>query len=145
VLTRAFYAKHDTRTPMYVSMAMVLLNIGLNVVLIWPFREAGLAWATSITATVQCGVLMVLLRHRIGGRLPVDGDVVQGAARIALATAVMAAAVFAALWLLGPRTTWWTQLLGVAVGAGAGGAVFAAAARVLRIEEFGWLLSLRRR
>ena len=145
VLTRAFYAKHDTRTPMYVSMAMVLLNLVLNVVLIWYFREAGLAWATSITATVQCGILMLLLRRRIGGRLPIDRAVVRGAARITIATALMAAAVVAALWLLGPRTTWWTQLLGVAVGAGVGGAVFAAAARLLRAEEFGWLLSLRRR
>lgn len=145
VLTRAFYAKHDTRTPMYVSMVMVVLNLGLNVVLIWKFREAGLAWATSITAIIQCGVLLVLVRRRIGGRNPVDLSVMTGAIRVTLAAGLMAAAVIAALWILGTRNTWWTQLLGVGVGAGVGASTFLVAAKVLRVEELGWLLSLRRR
>lgn len=145
VLTRTFYAKHDTRTPMYVSMAMVVLNLSLNVLLIWKFREAGLAWATSATAMVQCCVLLFLARRYVGTERLIDAAVLHSAVRIAIASAVMAAAVVAALWLLGPRETWWMQLLGVGVGASVGGAAFAIAAKLLRIEEFTWLLSLGKR
>ncbi len=145
VLTRAFYARHDTRTPMFVSIAMVALNLGLNLALIWPLREAGLAWATSLTAIVQCVILLALIRRHLAGRSPIDAACIRGASRIALATIVMGAAVAASLWLIGPRNTWWTQCLGVAVGSAVGGASFLAASRVLGVEEMTWLLSLRRR
>src|SRR5262249_20572138 len=65
VFTRAFYALGDTATPMRVSIWMVFLNLALNVVLIWFFREAGLAWSTTIAASVQSGVLLLLLRRRV--------------------------------------------------------------------------------
>jgi putative peptidoglycan lipid II flippase len=63
VLTRAFYAQGDTRTPMKIAVAMVGLNLVLNLTLIWWLREAGLAWSTSISATVQCAVLVVAARR----------------------------------------------------------------------------------
>lgn len=145
VLTRTFYAKGDTRTPMFVSMAMVGLNLALNIALIWRFREAGLAWATSTSAMIQCVALLVLVRRHLGGANPVDLAAINGAFRVVLATAIMAAAVFAIQWLLGPRTTWWMQLTGVLAASGTGGVTFLVTARLLRIEELSWLLSLGRR
>ncbi len=145
VLTRAFYAKGDTRTPMTVSIVMVALNLALNLTLIWRFREAGLAWSTSITATIQCLVLFVLLGRRPDAPPTLDRPLLLGAVRITVATAIMAACVAAALWVIGPRQTWWAQFAGVTAGAGVGGASFAAAAWLLRVEELRWLLSLRRR
>jgi len=145
VLTRTFYAKGDTRTPMLVSMAIVALNVALNLSLIWKLREAGLAWATSISAVVQCAVLFVLVRRHTGGRSPLDAAAIRSAIRIAVATAIMAAAVIAALWLLGPQMTWWGQAARVAAGTGTGGAAFVLAAKLLRIEELNWLLAMGRR
>lgn len=51
--TRAFYAQNDTRTPMRIALVMVVINLTLNLALIWRFREAGLAWATAICAMLQ--------------------------------------------------------------------------------------------
>jgi peptidoglycan biosynthesis protein MviN/MurJ (putative lipid II flippase) len=125
---------------MRISIAMVLLNLALNLLLIWNLREAGLAWATSITAIIQCGILFLMVRRHISLGHPLDTTVLRAALRVVLASALMAVAVLAALWLLGPRTTWWTQLAGVAVGSATGGAVFLIAARVLGVQELGWLI-----
>jgi putative peptidoglycan lipid II flippase len=143
VLTRAFYAKGDTRTPMRVSIAMVALNLALNVTLIWPLREAGLALATTMTATLQCLVLARLARRLTGGQVVTDSGVIVTGARIVLAAAVMCAAVLAAQWAMGERDSWAWQLLRVVCAAGAGGAVFFGAAAALRIRELGWLLGTR--
>lgn len=144
VLTRAFYAKGDTRTPMIVSIAMVVLNLALNVTLIWPLREAGLALATTISATVQCGVLLWLSRRLTSGRAAIDSGAMAGAARIALAAAIMCGAVLAVQWALGTRDSWWWQLLRVSAAAAAGGGVFLGAAAALRVRELAWLLPTRR-
>ncbi len=144
VLTRAFYAHGDTRTPMLVSIAMVGLNLVLNVTLIWPLREAGLALATTITATLQCLVLARLARRLTGGRAVADAAVLDAGGRVALAAAVMCTAVLATQWALGQRDSWWWQLLRVGCAAGAGGAVFFAAAGAIRVRELGWLLGSRR-
>lgn len=66
VLTRAYYACDDMRTPMRIGIAIVICNALLNVALIWPFAEAGLAIATSITAWAQVIALALLSKRRIG-------------------------------------------------------------------------------
>lgn len=72
VFTRAFYARQDTRTPMLVSIAVMLLNIALNFTLIWipGVRESGLAWATAISAVLQSFVLWFLCERLLRTTLP---------------------------------------------------------------------------
>lgn len=65
VLTRAYYASDDMQTPMRIGIAIVVGNIGLNVLLIWPLGEAGLAVATSVTAWAQTAALLLFARSRI--------------------------------------------------------------------------------
>ncbi len=64
VLVRAFYAVGDFRTPARLAVWMVGLNLALNLTLIWPLAEAGLAVSTSVTAAVQVMVLMLVLSRR---------------------------------------------------------------------------------
>jgi putative peptidoglycan lipid II flippase len=137
VLARAYYARGDSLTPLRVAMAMVALNLALNVTLIWtPLREAGLAWSTATCAVIQMTLLLTLLRRRIG-RL-VDPAVVGSWARTAAMTAVMAACVAIVLWLLGPGATWGGQVVALVAGTGTGVAVFVGAARALRMPELRW-------
>jgi len=64
VLTRAFYALGDTRTPAIVSLLTLAMNLVLNLSLIWMIREAGLAWATALAATAQALILIWLLARK---------------------------------------------------------------------------------
>jgi putative peptidoglycan lipid II flippase len=62
-----FYALHESRKPVMVSAASVLLNAALNVALVHRFGYLGLAVGTSITAILNSSVLLELLRRRLGG------------------------------------------------------------------------------
>ncbi len=66
VLVRAFYALKDTRTPVKVACGMVAVNLALNLTLVWPLAESGLALSTALTAMVQVGLLVYLLKRRVG-------------------------------------------------------------------------------
>src|SRR5438876_2133368 len=88
VLAPAFYALDDARTPMRVSVLSMVTNYALNWLFVrrLGFGHVGLALATSAVALGNFGILLVVLRRRVGGfgRAAAIG-------RIALATAVMAA------------------------------------------------------
>jgi len=64
VVVRGFYALKDSRTPVKVAACTVGLNLVLNLTLIWPLAEAGLAVATSISAIVQVLVLVWIFSRR---------------------------------------------------------------------------------
>ena len=90
ILTRAFNACQDTRTPMLNAVGTVVVNIVLNVLLVRVMGVGGLALATSISATAGVVSLMLLLRRRLGrmrGRRTVEELL-----KIAIATALAALA-----------------------------------------------------
>lgn len=66
ILQRGFYAAGDRLTPMYVGLAAMILNIVLNLTLIWPLGGRGLALSTSLVAALQCVSTCLLLQRRIG-------------------------------------------------------------------------------
>lgn len=142
VFTRALFAKGDTRTPMRLAIVMVGFNLCLNMALIWPLREAGLAWATSTAAVVQCGVLAVVCRRLIGEPL-LDREGWLGVARVAAAAGVMSAAVLGVLRVAPAADGWSGHLVRLAAACLTGGAGYAAAAGLLRCRELGWLLKRR--
>lgn len=143
VFTRAFYAKKDTVTPMRVAIAMVLLNVVLNVVLIWSVREAGLAWATSLSAMVQCVVLGVLVRETacgdgLGGIIDRDGAA--AILKLILASVVMGACVLGVQQLMPTPNSWLAQAIRLGVCVLVGGAAYLGAAMLLKCKEPGWLM-----
>ncbi|MBU6413564.1 MAG: murein biosynthesis integral membrane protein MurJ [Planctomycetes bacterium] len=152
VLTRAFYAKGDTTTPMKISMLMVALNLVLNLILIWPLREAGLAWATGLSAMIQTFVLAIYVRRKLGVT-PIDSATLRGMGMVVVATLMMALCVYGTivftprvltslqLTFIDPAThTWRSNLVYLIVATFTGMASFAAASVVLRLPEFRWLL-----
>lgn len=60
ILTPAFTARHDMRTPVKFGLYALIINIVLSIMLMFPLGHAGLALATSISALFN-GVL--LLQH----------------------------------------------------------------------------------
>ncbi len=87
VLTRAFYAMEDMTTPLRVAMAMVGANVALNLVLVWPMKESGLALASTLSSAGNVAILMFLLRRRLGG---LDIKRVTASAAKSLVAAVLA-------------------------------------------------------
>ncbi len=145
VFVPAFYAMQDTRTPVRIGLICVLLNFILNVtfILIWPLRwkHAGLACATVISEGINGVTLAVCLQRRLGG---LDWRAVGGSmARSLLAAALMGLAVAAlhgvfARFLAGvalPAKI--TQIIAVFASIGLGGAIYLAAAAILRCPELG--------
>jgi len=67
ILVRSFYALHDTRTAVEVSILQFLFVIGLSILLLDPMGSNGLALATALGSTGEAVVLLLLLRPRVGG------------------------------------------------------------------------------
>ncbi len=66
ILAACFYSLKDTLTPSKVAGFALLINITLNLILMWPLKMAGLALATAISVTVNFILLLFFLRKRIG-------------------------------------------------------------------------------
>ncbi len=64
VVTRAFYAEEEVKTPVRVGAACVVLNLLLNLLLVGPMGAAGLALATSVSQTTNLILQVWLYRKR---------------------------------------------------------------------------------
>ncbi len=53
VLSTAYYARQDTKTPVKVAVICALINIGLSLILIKPFGVAGIAFSTGMVGWIQ--------------------------------------------------------------------------------------------
>jgi putative peptidoglycan lipid II flippase len=140
VLTRAFYAKGDTRTPVVVSVAMVALNLVLNLTLIWKLGEAGMAWATSITAVLQCLILTRLSRTLVTGKALFDRETMRAIAQTLSLSALMVVLVVLTVWLMPDASTWGARLGSLIAASVVGGVSYLALSRAVRSTELRWLL-----
>lgn len=142
IASPTFYSLGDSRTPVTVGVVSVLANIAINVSLVRVMGYRGLALGTALAAMFNAGALLWLLRGRLGG---LDGRRIAVAfAKVLAASVVMGAVSYgASTWL---AATWpggglaqKTARVFAAIGLGMG--ALAAAARLLRIEEFEEALS----
>ncbi len=154
VLNRVCFAMGNARLPMRVAGLAVVVNIGLDLALVGPFGEAGLAAATTLTAGVHAVILHVLLRGRlrIGPARPLLGSlkgllaatlvmfVVLSAVRLLLIPTFMEGEL--GLFLDASRVE---RLMVIAVEVAAGALAFALAARALCRDDWRLLLTCRRR
>jgi len=146
VLTPGFYARSDTRTPVRIAVASMLVNLAGNVTLIWSLGFVGIALSTAAAAWVNAGVLYWTLRRR--GHFALDARLRRNAWRLVVASAVMAVALLAANWLVAPYMSAGLIARAVALAAliSAGGTAYGGAAYALRAFSLADLKGqLRRR
>ncbi len=141
IIARAFYALHDTFTPVWAGGLAMALNVALSLTLpgvfglaSWP-PHAGLALANSVATLLELVALLLLIRRRLGhtgdqhrleDRRTLTAFVKSGLAALAMGTALIGWQVAlpdASALVLGGG--------GVVLGA----AVYAVAALLLRVEE----------
>jgi putative peptidoglycan lipid II flippase len=97
-LTPAFYAREDTATPVKISVACMVANLVLNILLMGPLLHVGIALATSLSAWLNVFLLARTLMRR--GDLALDARLKSRVPRQAGAALVMAAALVLLLpWL----------------------------------------------
>ncbi|MCP4180872.1 MAG: murein biosynthesis integral membrane protein MurJ [bacterium] len=68
IIVSAYYSRKEMKTPVKVALFCVLLNFVLNLILMYPLRQGGIALATVISSFVNCFILLFLLRKL--GRKP---------------------------------------------------------------------------
>ena len=144
IVVRAFYAMHDTWTPVVVGIGAMLLNIGLSFWWVQGLGHGGLALANSMATTIEMVFLLWLLRRHIG-ELPY-GPLGVAIGRQLIGAGVMAAAIGG--WLhwypVAPgagKAIWVSTLGGLLIAA----AVYLGMAFLLRSEELRPLVAMARR
>lgn len=132
VLTPAFFAREDTRTPMIWAGVSAVINITLGFTLFHTVGFEGLALATSVAAWVNViGLAVLLTRSR---HLVTDTRLRKRLPRIALAAVIMGVAlVYVSAYVpdLG-EAGFLVDILALGALTGVGGLVFGLAAAVLR-------------
>jgi len=90
IAARSFYAQHDTRTPLYISLFTISLNIALAIyfTVVLNMSVYGLAWAQSIVAAVEVAILFFVMSLRIPNLFTLD--FLHALGRMASATGLMA-------------------------------------------------------
>lgn len=73
IASRAFYAQQDTKTPFYISIFAIGLNIVMAIVFTMKLHWGiyGLAWAQAITSGIEVLILFVIIAQRIPGMFDV--------------------------------------------------------------------------
>ncbi len=140
LLSRAYYALGDFRTPVRLSVISLVLNLALNVLFVVAFDmdTGGLALATAVASWL--GVAMMLpglmrrLREGAGGTVPGLPDFGARLAKMAGAAALCGLGAWTSWWALGsPNTSW--LVLAVAIGCGI--TLYIIAAQLLGLPEWG--------
>lgn len=101
VLAPGFFARQDMKTPVRIAVTCMVVNMGFNLILIWPLAHVGLALATSLSALLNAGLLWWGLRK--AGIFQAQPGWTAFALRLVSACAAMAAVV---LWLVPGIEQW---------------------------------------
>src|SRR5437870_1482742 len=143
IASPTFYALGDSRTPVQISIASVVVNAVLSVVLARALGYRGLALGTSIAALFNAAGLLWLLHIRLDGLD--DRRVLSSLARIVIASLVMGTAALVvngalAAWI--PGDTFLRQASRLFLTIVSAILVLGIAAHMLRIREFRVALTL---
>lgn len=145
ILNPGFFAREDTRTPVWTALISLVFNIVLNVWVVRQWGIVGLAAATACSASLNCLLLYVILHRR--GWFHFTARLVGRIVRQLIATAAMAAL----LWWLTPQLathysgSWFARAWSLALLVAAGGVAFFAVAFAVGAIDKSVLAQLRRR
>jgi putative peptidoglycan lipid II flippase len=94
VQVRACYALGRTLVPLAAALASVVANVALDLALVGPMKEAGLALATGVAGMINAGVLLVFLRRKTPW-----SPLLRRLTLIVIGSVAMTGVVFAAQWV----------------------------------------------
>ncbi len=142
--SRAFYALQDTTSPMMVSIFSAGINIVLNLVLVGPLAQGGLALANTLSSAFGAGVLLWILRKKLASTdspSPVSlggKDILNSLWRVLLASGIMGVVVwftYGAVEIYIPGSAVLVQLARLLIPVLAGVICYVAFVFILRVPE----------
>ena len=87
VLNPSFYSREDTKTPFYITLFCVLINIIISLILIGSYRELGIALATAIASWFNVILLYIILSKR--GYMSIDKQIKINFLKIIISSFIM--------------------------------------------------------
>ena len=145
ILARAFYAMHDTKTPVLVGGVAMALNVAFSLLFSAWFERigwmphGGLALANSLATGLEAASLLFLMRRKLGG---LEGKrVLKGTSQALLATLIMVLAVWGWMGLTHARQAWLVGGGGVVIGS----LVYGLGVVGLKVPEVQSMINLLRR
>src|SRR5439155_1712521 len=144
IINRAYYAVHDTVTPLVMSVVNIALNLVVEIPLLWWLGESGMAVGTLVSFAIQAVVMLLMLNRRIGG-LGLK-EIFVPAAKMIAATIVMGAIVWAVklspIYPRGVGRMAWSAQLTLLLGVG--GVVYVGATHLMGLDTVRQLMPRRR-
>lgn len=135
VLTRAFYAQQDTKTPVLIGTIAMGLNVLFSILFskwfasIGWFPLGGLALANSLATALEAIALFIFMRKRLNG---IEGKSIANSAwRVAVSALGMGIGLGAWTQSTLGQTRWLVALGGVALG----GIIYVAGVTILKVPE----------
>jgi putative peptidoglycan lipid II flippase len=142
ILSRAYYALHDTKTPVIIGTIAMGLNVIFSFGFAWIFSQlgwmphGGLALANSFATALEAVALFVLMRRRLNG---IEGkSIADGAWRVTMSTLGMAIGLLMWIQFTGGMNRWLVVLGGVAIG----GVIYLLGVVLLKVPEVKLLTSV---
>jgi putative peptidoglycan lipid II flippase len=142
VIVPAFYAMQDTRTPVKIAFAAMVVNIALNFIFIFPLRNGGPPLATSLAAMFSAMTLVIIFQRRYGAIGL--GSISKSVAKFAACSAALGVVAYNIIHWPGfyaGRTTQKVAALGITIGAGV--VTYFATAAMLHARELAELRVIR--
>ena len=145
VLNPGFFAREDTRTPVWTALVSLIFNVALNLYVVNRYGIVGLAAATAASASLNCLLLYVILHRR--GWFHFTAKLVSRIARQLIATAAMTGVLWYLMPLMAERygASAFERIWSLTALVAAGGTVFFVVAFLAGALDKDLLAQLRRR
>lgn len=147
MIARVFYALEDTKTPLFTSLASIILNIALSLPLSAKFGVSGLAMALSISVAFEVVVLLFILSRKIGNFG--IASIVKMAVKITLASSAMSVVMYLFVRYVFPLNVDDVGFVSLTpkflIISAAGVIVYMLAGKALRIKEVHTVVSMVRK
>ncbi len=134
IFSNAFYATQNIKTPVKISIFILLANVALNALLINLFAHVGLAMATSLSSVLNAGLLYRKWRQTYAFGLQ------PGWRKFVMRIGVACIAMSAFLWLMTPKLNIWLEwgvmyrIVNLTLLIGASGAIYGGVLLILGIR-----------
>ncbi len=135
LIVRCFYSMHNTRVPLYIGMALVPIDIVLNLLLIKPLGHGGLALATAVGTILNSGFLYIFLRRYypkvtiVGSKKKVLKIIIASIAAVGISWAIYTGMVYQM------QVDVYTRILQFGVAVCVAGVIYYTVLKILKVEE----------